>query len=1336
MIYIPRTLIVDKGEAGERSIEETEVPTLSGPLLILGEPGIGKTDLTKSLQTSLGARRVTAGTFSRTENFTPFRENQNSPLIIDGLDEITPSGGVPALDEILRKLDRIGRPRFILSCRAADWLGASDRAKIEADYGIKPVTLHIVPFSKSQAKEFLEGFDRPLDANAVLDEIEKKGLNELIGNPLTLGLLAEVCSVGEGLPNTKTDLLENAARLLVREKNPSHGQSAGARARADDLLLSAGAICAHLLLSASIGVGSGNREAILAGFISDADVSALPSAPLALDVLGTRLFRSDGEGRLVPIHRVIAEYLGARWLSRRLDEGLSERRLFQALEFSGGVPSALRGLHAWLAYFNPRVADRCIKTDPYGVLRYGETSRLPAPRARLLLQSLAALAKEDPYFRSEDWGVRAISGLARAELKDEIVGVVRSPDRHFHLSSLLLESLPGSELTQEISTELRELLLDGAAIYAERHHAAEALVAAKLSLDWSSIVSSLIQRGSGDDKRLALEIITNLNGDGFGDAEIADALVAYTGIDEKSEDYISGVDYFLVHKLPGARCSPILDEVEHRISHKPRSPRWTPTYSLAGAIQRLIAKSLTASSVEPAQFWRWIRRNQGRSSYASDAKEKITQQLMQNDAFRREVQRAAISDADIDGGAWMAIVHELPQANSALLVTDKDAVFFLEELAMLPSLDLAKQQLWTDLITSQRTQEGFSEAVSAMALLGVQKHPTLAKQWSKFENAPEPKWVKENRRREALRKRQQLQKFALHRANFEKHLAQIEAGEAVGALIDLSKAYLNRYSDLNHDAPPLERIREWVGQPVAEAASKGFLKILDRADLPNIDAVMEVRNEGKHWTIEPAMLCGAAELVSNGKSLQRLPSAVAESLLAIWWDMPEFGSTQLGKDIERELEEAVLASEADIEHFLTAYVEPQIRSGKDHVSGLYRMPREPRFSNVAVKLALKWLQTYPTAKLSVQRELLLIALHEGAAQNLEQIVRTRLANPPATDAESNRMWLAAAFIIGLADVLEKGKALAGGDRDMLWSIKDLMSPDRVERRGLLLGVSQLEFIISEFAHSWPVVARPRSSWSGANNPWDASDYLAYCINSLGAVPSVEASSALERLEVALAGSSYSERVKHVKYSQRRLRRDNEYIPLSFEQAAQVLADAHPGNIDDLKALLMDRLEVLQKYLRDADTDGWEAFWEGQKPKIENVCRDRILDGLRPRMPTIVDLLPETLMPEKNRSDIIAIYNGLGVPVEVKGQWHPDVWHASETQLDDKYGRDWRADGRGIYLVLWFGNVPGKNLPGHPDGLDRPQSPSELRDMLAARLKDECKGRIEIAVIDVAKPTPI
>jgi len=48
-------------------------------------------------------------------------------------------------------------------------------------------------------------------------------------------------------------------------------------------------------------------------------------------------------------------------------------------------------------------------------------------------------------------------------------------------------------------------------------------------------------------------------------------------------------------------------------------------------------------------------------------------------------------------------------------------------------------------------------------------------------------------------------------------------------------------------------------------------------------------------------------------------------------------------------------------------------------------------------------------------------------------------------------------------------------------------------------------------------------------------------------------------------------------------------------------------------------------------------------------------------------------------------------VEFKGQWHDDVWNASSVQLIEQYTKDWRADGRGIYVVLWFGTVSGKTL---------------------------------------------
>lgn len=177
----------------------------------------------------------------------------------------------------------------------------------------------------------------------------------------------------------------------------------------------------------------------------------------------------------------------------------------------------------------------------------------------------------------------------------------------------------------------------------------------------------------------------------------------------------------------------------------------------------------------------------------------------------------------------------------------------------------------------------------------------------------------------------------------------------------------------------------------------------------------------------------------------------------------------------------------------------------------------------------------------------------------------------------------------------------------------------------------------------------------------------------------------------------------------------------------------PGSIDDLKAMLLDLLAVVQKYVRDSETDAWDAFWEKASPRDENTCRNRLIDFLRPRTRIEVALLPETQMPELNRTDIFGIYKGWGVPIEVKGQWHPDVWDASTVQLSDKYGRDWRALGRGIYLVLWFGKVAGKNLRRHPDGLLTPKTPSELRSMLEARLTAAERSRIDIVVLDVSSP---
>ena len=67
------------------------------------------------------------------------------------------------------------------------------------------------------------------------------------------------------------------------------------------------------------------------------------------------------------------------------------------------------------------------------------------------------------------------------------------------------------------------------------------------------------------------------------------------------------------------------------------------------------------------------------------------------------------------------------------------------------------------------------------------------------------------------------------------------------------------------------------------------------------------------------------------------------------------------------------------------------------------------------------------------------------------------------------------------------------------------------------------------------------------------------------------------------------------------------------------------------------------------------------------------------------------MPNLKRVDIMLLRHGIGLPIEVKGQWHQNVWDGSTTQLDEMYAQDWRAKGSGIYLVLWFGEGSCKNL---------------------------------------------
>ena len=104
---------------------------------------------------------------------------------------------------------------------------------------------------------------------------------------------------------------------------------------------------------------------------------------------------------------------------------------------------------------------------------------------------------------------------------------------------------------------------------------------------------------------------------------------------------------------------------------------------------------------------------------------------------------------------------------------------------------------------------------------------------------------------------------------------------------------------------------------------------------------------------------------------------------------------------------------------------------------------------------------------------------------------------------------------------------------------------------------------------------------------------------------------------------------------------------------------------------------------------------------------RLVDQLRDLVPRGIQIEPEAQMPAVRRADFTSSHDDIRLPIEIKGQWNREVWDAASDQLDAHYAREWRAKGRGLFIVLWFGRVRGKQLKRHPGGLDRPETPDEL-----------------------------
>ncbi len=1329
---IERTLTHEQENSGQRVIRQNEVLSFWEPVVILGDPGLGKTVLTQWLGEQPGMRYVQAGTFVRAANPANLVAGAER-VIVDGLDEIASTAQGGAVDAVLRQLSAAGNPSVILSCRSADWLGAADRVKIEDDYSAAPVLFHLQPFTDRDARVFLAEEFPTIDSAELLAHLARCGIEALHENPLTLRMLGEVAQDASPLPETRAELFDRACRVMLKEANPRHKQDPHVGKSEEELLLSAGAICAAQLLCGRFEIFTGPYSETPEVYLNVRDVAELPFGGAANDVLRVRLFQSEVENRFSHVHRVIAEYLGAKWLAHCFDADASEKNVIALFRQGEGVPTSLRGLHAWMAHFSDTLAHRCIEADPYAVLRYGDAETLSLDQARSLLAALKKLSDQDPYFWSEDWGRHPLSGLLRIELKEDIRAIIDPPRRHIQLTILLLEAMTGTALAEELEETLDAIISDGRRYVDERSAAADALHAAGVRSDWNTVIHRLLEMNDRDSARIAGETLCRLGLFGVSRRTSVDTVLAYFGLPANLEPReLRSLPDSLFSDLNARQLASWLDHFVETARPLMRDPNLDAEWHIPRLVRRLAATVLEADpSIRPERVWAWIEWLHEHQEYGEDASKRLTTIFRKNGDLRAGLLEHVLL-TPCARNTWLA-GHRLCDTKLGLDPTPEDLAGVLRSLCARTGDDRIDHDTWRGLLRHGQTSDGLPDAVRTAAVDVAEGDAKLLSIVDEMSERPatdrgavRAEWdAKHKARREAI--------CRIHRQRLAESADDVAAGD-VHILETPACVYLKRSVSLGapihfkFEESPVNRLCAFLGKELADLVLSGFVTVLDRDDLPSASRIAETHCENGRCVAEAPMIAGIAEILRRGLPLTGIDRDTLAAAYMAWRRGPEFGSSKL-QSVGSEIETALFKSDSDWEDFFRTSIEPQLDRKRNFPSDLSRLMCDVSFSDLASRLSIEWLRGYPMLNLDVQANLLACALGNAprkAGQELAVDFRER-AHP---DLATRLLWLSADYVV---DLENRRSALANAAAEhpkFIWILRDRIVSQGGQRFDRF-SIDQLEFIVAYFGEHWPNTPRP-SVTSGDCNPWDASGFIRETVHAIASRPESEATVTLQGL-IANHAPTYIDTMKHALALQLKRRRDQDYSTPTIDELRSAVTNGPPESIDQMRAFFADRIEELQKKIRGSNTDMWEAYWVGDRPRWETFCRNRTIEYISQQLPPSIRFEPERHMPRQKRADIAAIRNTIGLPVEIKGQWHRKVWHAACDQLDANYARDWQADGRGAYIVLWFGDVAGKHLPGHPDGLKRPETPEALKQMLVERLPEERRFWIDVFVLDVSRP---
>ncbi len=1248
---------------------------------------------------------------------------EQGKLFVDGLDEVTGLKDGDALDRLLGVLEAWRNTDFVIASRVADWRGASGKATIQGWTGVDPVELTLEPLGRDEVTRFLQehrGFSRA-DAYEFVTDYEKRGLDDWLGNPKTLEMLAKVAG-NKQRPETTSALFHLYVERTWVE--PRKQDTPLANANQQEVLDALGALFAALIVGGYDALtqapGATRRE----GDLPIAECKQLPGiVDLTNDqlsaFLGSRLVAGAGQDRLTYQHRRIGEYLGARWIAARANNSELRSRVLGALRHDGLVPSSLRGLWGWLGGV-PELATDVIRADPLAVIEYGDADSLDFSAAKALLMALERAEDEHQEFGRRDYRAAA---LVKPELSFEVERILAMPsNRRFWTQHILLGQMRDPEAVLRHEETLRALMLNETLPSAIRRDAAEALANHGMLQDWKVLVRQLASSNCHDSIRLVLNLMRNPNvGVTLDDAEFAETVYDYSGLTPRFVGHREvGTVSFYEHgpsKVIGDdRLGGVLNALSvcsgKYITEETNADAW----EVKRLFLALLRRRLELGDVDADGLWRWLKASRySRYGGIREDQEWLDSWLQANDQIRRELQCKLIdSTSEKPRSVWW----QFHKVALGLHPSVDDIVYLLN---WLPIGDTR----WSELIwLAPARDEGVRVRKAA------ERHVTTEEDRRVLRDHADPPPLSQDEEHLTRKMRQKVKELERNnkiRADFSANRERMREG-SWGALVGPAEVYLGRAYEAKTELSPQDRIGAWIGEDLQEDAPTGFEAFIT-ADLPNPPTAVQIAEshaESRHWPAALILSAALAERHRTGRDFSDLSTERVQAGLfaerVAFLDDEKWGALRNALILELERRNAWPETAA-------LFIEPQLRKRLTYVSWLWRVLA----SDAGTELATKWLRNFPRIPAEPEEALIDQLLRDGSEASRKALVEVaRRRRKQSLDEVRKSNWQAVELILGTLP-LAKLSGIAAKNKQFLWTLRDRMGSKRHSSPAIVAEPGLLAATVASFAPLWPLTNHPSDVTTGNVNPWDATDFLARCLDRLAADPSATATTALASLQGVDYG--YAWKISRSIFDQRRARANSEWRPHKVEALATLVTDGPPVNHSDFQSLLLAELSVVQAKISSSSEDVWRFFYADavkKKPHKEDQCSDALVSLLK-QSDRPLDFDREKHLGDDREGDIWCKYGKLELAIECKRHWHADLWTAFDWQLAQQQAVDWRVQSYGIYVIYWFGTQV-KPLTGPPRRSDvaKPRSPIELEIALGEFIRKAGLSGIAVKVIDVSR----